>query len=243
MGGSGDVLVVTAMPLSANARVELSELLGEGYVVVDIRTAPSTANILLTPVVSGQLLGNLRHMFPQARILFTELHDDGHGISFPGPLARIMANGPDGYYVAHALDALAPAIQTETRLQLSGSSRKNGPRFALPAPAAPAAPAEDPPDLDGSTVIWVDRTQHSTPPAGRWLDPEPIDSVVGELLGIPNPRDDTLWATLTAECAIRLLTATGENVLVDVGSLTPTVAAELKIRVSSEGIDHSSWPS
>ncbi|GAA3092543.1 hypothetical protein GCM10010530_17370 [Kribbella aluminosa] len=230
--------MVTGMPLSAGARAELSELLGEGYVVVDIRTAPSTANILLTPVVSGQLLGSLRQKFPQARILFTELHDDGHGISFPGPLARIMSHGPDGYYVAHALDALAPAIQTESRLQLSGSSRQNPPRFALPAhnddPPAPEA-------VD-NTIIWVDRTPGSTPPSGRWLDPEPIDGVITELLGIPNPRDDILWAALTAECAIRLLTVTGETVLVDVGNLGPAVAAELQIRVTSEGINHLSWP-
>lgn len=122
-GGSA-VVVVTAMPLSAEARSDLSEMLGDGYVVVDIKQAPSTANILLTPVVSGNLLGFLRLQFPDARILFTELRDDGYGISFPGPLSRIAAKGPDGYFVAHALDALSPIVQSEARLQLSGSTKQ-----------------------------------------------------------------------------------------------------------------------
>ncbi|HEY3512978.1 MAG TPA: hypothetical protein VGL36_27625, partial [Kribbella sp.] len=65
------VLVVTTMPLSKTARAELSDMLGPGYTVVDIRSAPPTANIVLTPVVSGNALGILRGMFPQARILYT----------------------------------------------------------------------------------------------------------------------------------------------------------------------------
>jgi histidine triad (HIT) family protein len=117
-------VVVTAMPLSKEARSDLSDMLGDGYLVVDIKQAPSTANILLTPVVSGQLLGSLRRMFPDARILFTELRDDGYGINFPGPLSRIAAQGPDGYFVAHELGALSPIVQSEARLQLSGSRQQ-----------------------------------------------------------------------------------------------------------------------
>ncbi|MEO5662432.1 MAG: HIT domain-containing protein [Nocardioides sp.] len=123
LGGSA-VVVVTAMPLSKQARADLSDLLGDGYLVVDIKEAPSTANILLTPVVSGNLLGALRAEFPDARILYTELHDDGYGISFPGPVSRIAAKGPDGYFVAHALESLSPIVQSEARLQLSGSKQQ-----------------------------------------------------------------------------------------------------------------------
>lgn len=112
------------MPLSKEARADLSDMLGDGYMVVDIKQAPSTANILLTPVVSGQLLGSLRRMFPDARILFTELRDDGYGINFSGPLSRIAAQGPDGYFVAHELGALSPIVQSEARLQLSGSRQQ-----------------------------------------------------------------------------------------------------------------------
>lgn len=124
INGGSAVVVVTAMPLSDEARSDLSEMLGDGYVVVDIKKAPSTANILLTPVVSGNLLGALRGQFPDARILFTELRDDGYGISFPGPLSRIAAKGPDGYFVAHALEGLKPIVQSEARLQLSGSKQQ-----------------------------------------------------------------------------------------------------------------------
>lgn len=112
------------MPLSREARADLSDMLGDGYLVVDIKQAPSTANILLTPVVSGQLLGSLRRMFPDARILFTELRDDGYGINFSGPVSRIAAQGPDGYFVAHELGALSPIVQSEARLQLSGSRQQ-----------------------------------------------------------------------------------------------------------------------
>lgn len=124
INGGSAVVVVTAMPLSESARSDLSEMLGDGYVVVDIKEAPSSANVLLTPVISGQLLGALRWQFPGARILFTELRDDGYGIDFAGPLSRIAAHGPDGYFVAHALESLAPIVQSEARLQLTGSTQQ-----------------------------------------------------------------------------------------------------------------------
>ncbi|MEV6412986.1 hypothetical protein [Kribbella sp. NPDC051718] len=241
------------MPLSTAARAELSETLGDGYVVVDIKDAPDTANLLLTPVVSGTLLGMLRGMFPQARILFTELHDDGHGISLSGPLSRIVAQQPDGYYVAHALDALAPIVQSEARLQLSGSSRRTPPRIALSTRAdeTPKPPrAVSPPDLPNTpdlaepmvnAVIWIDHDAGPNPPLGHVLDLGPIDDLVTQILGIPNPREDLLWAALTAECAIRMLAFGGKNVLVDVGGLAPPIAAELQIRISSEGVEQFPW--
>lgn len=109
------------MPLSSQARADLSELLGDGYVVLDIRKAPSSANIVLTPVVSGHLLPALRQRYPHARILFTELVDDGRGIDFRGPLSRIVENGPDRYFIASRLESVAPVIQSEARLQLTGN--------------------------------------------------------------------------------------------------------------------------
>ncbi|GAA0589486.1 hypothetical protein HPO96_03740 [Kribbella sandramycini] len=231
------VLVVTAMPLSEAARSELSDTLGDGYLVVDIKEAPPTANILLTPVVSGQLLGSLRAMFPEARILFTELHDDGHGISLEGPLARIVARGPDGYYVADALEALAPVVQSESRLQLTGSSRRNPPRLALAAPtpvdSAIAAPAES------AGIIWL--TSPAAPP-GRALDLHAIDNLVAQVLNTATPRDDLLWAAIAVECALRLLSSGEGNVLIDVTDLPAPVLAELQIRVMSESVPHMSWP-
>lgn len=122
--GGDAVVVATAMPLSKEARADLSEMLGGGYLVVDIKDAPSSANLLLSPVVSGNALGTLRGMFPEARILFTELTDDGYGIDFKGPLSRIAAHGPDGYFVAHALESLTPIVQSEAHLQLTGSKQQ-----------------------------------------------------------------------------------------------------------------------
>ncbi|TCC47683.1 hypothetical protein E0H75_23295 [Kribbella capetownensis] len=244
---SSTILVVTAMPLSAAARADLSAMLGEQYAVVDIKEAPSTANILLTPVVSGQLLGSLRALFPTARILYTELHDDGRGISFSGPLSRIAAQGPDGYFVAHALDSLAPIVRSEAKLQLAGSARRTPPRIAgspQPPTVHPSTEASSlEPGPDEAAVLWIDRAGCAVVPPGSWLDLDPIDELVTRVVGASDPRGDVLWAVVVAECAVRLMNHHQENVLVDVGELTAPILAELQIRVSSELINQLTWPS
>ena len=242
------VVVVTAMPLSTAARADLSEILGSGYIVIDIKKAPSTANILLTPVVSSQLLGSLRALFPSARVLFTELHDDGRGIRFSGPLSRIVEQGPDGYFVAHALEALAPIVHSEAELQLAGSTRRTPPRIAASPQAAPTEPGVDQVDRDGPAspgvaIIWIDRAESLTVPPGRWLDLDPIDHLVERLISTTEPRGDILWATIVAECAVRLIAQQQDNVLVDVGLLAPAITAELQIRVASESVVQLAWPS
>ncbi|WP_309650263.1 nuclear transport factor 2 family protein [Nocardioides sp.] len=126
--GAGDSIVVaTTMPLSDTARADLSAQLGPGYVVVDIKKAPPTTNIVLTTVVSGQLIGVLRATFPEARILLTELHDAERGIRYAGPVTRVMDTGPDGYFVTHDLESLSPIVQQEAQLQLTGSTRRSAP--------------------------------------------------------------------------------------------------------------------
>jgi hypothetical protein len=225
------VVVVTAMPLSAGARAELSAMLGPGYTVVDIKAAPSTANIVLTPVVSGQLLGALRGTFPEARILYTELHDDARGISFTGPLTRVVEKGPDGYFVAHDLDALSPVVQAEARLQLGGATRGT----PLTLSSTPGDPEPDPsPDSQApegpATVHWLDSsTAHA--PAGRRLDLDRIDALVANVTGTGQPRRDLLWPAVVAECVVRLAEE-GEHVLVDVTGLEPAIRAELEVRVA-----------
>ena len=261
-GAGSTVLVVTAMPLSKLARAELSEMLGPGYAVVDMRSAPHSANIVLTPVVSGTALAILRGEFPQARILFTELHDEERGISFAGPLSRIVAQAPDGYFVAHSLDALSPVVQSEARLQLSGGTGRTPitlslnpgtsvtpPSPARDAPGKPEAPAAQipstPRDADEpatTTVRWIVRAEASTVPPGRWLDLEPIDALVANLIGADEPRRDALWPALVAECVIRLARCRHEDVLVDSGGLDPAIRAELQIRVASEQVDQTTWP-
>lgn len=255
-GADATVLVVTAMPLSKLARAELSEMLGPGYAVVDLRSAPRSANIVLTPVVSGSALAILRGQFPQARILFTELHDDERGISFAGPLSRIVAQAPDGYFVAHSLDALTPVVQAESRLQLSGSTRRTPLTLSL---TLGASRTQSPPDLDETpaaapqlpqevdqahqtTVRWIERASVRDSPPGRWLDLDPLDALVGRLVDTDDPRRDTLWPALVAECVVRLAGCRPEDLLVDIGGLDPQIRAELQIRVASEHIDQASWP-
>jgi hypothetical protein len=252
------VLVVAAMPLSKLARAELSEMLGPGYAVIDIRSAPPTANIVLTPVLSANALGILRGQFPHARILFTELHDGARGINLSGPLSRIVAQAPDGYFVAHSLDALGPVVQSEAKLQLTGSTRRTPITLSLttgttrpteqvpdeeqpPAPAASSA-QEMTGDPAQTTVRWIDRAATSDAPPGQWLDLEPLDALVIRLLRTKEPRRDPLWAALVAECVVRLAADQQTDLLVDVAGLHPTIRAELQIRVASEQVPQTTWP-
>lgn len=112
-GERGPIVVVTAMELSRAAREALAERMGPGHVVRDIRRAGNTADIVLVPSSSPQLIGALRGMFPGARILVTELQDDEFGADFTGPVSTLAAQGVDGYFVASSLDHLA-AITYET---------------------------------------------------------------------------------------------------------------------------------
>lgn len=261
------VLVVAAMPLSKMARAELSEMLGPGYAVIDMRSAPPTANIVLTPVLSANALGILRGQFPHARILFTELHDGERGISLTGPLSRIVAQAPDGYFVAHSLDALGPVVQSEAKLQLTGSTKRTPITLSLttgttppieqvpderelPDPSAQQATSDphatsDPPAISDSHTIsvrWIDWATTSAAPPGQWLDLEPLDALVIHLLGTQEPRRDPLWAALVAECVVRLAADQREDLLVDVAGLHPAIRAELQIRVASEQVPQTTWP-
>lgn len=107
--GDGPVVVVTAMSLTPAARSVLAERLGPGHVVVDIRDAGNTADIVLVPPASPQLLGMLRGMFPDARLLVAEFTDAEYGAGFGGPVARSIDSGADGYFVAPTVDELAAA--------------------------------------------------------------------------------------------------------------------------------------
>jgi hypothetical protein len=103
----GPVIVVTAMELRPEARDALAERLGPGHVVRDIREAGNTADLVLVPATSPQLVGGLRAMFPGARILVTEFTDPLFEADFAGPVARSAASGVDGYFVVPSLDELA----------------------------------------------------------------------------------------------------------------------------------------
>lgn len=128
----GPVIVVTAMELRPEARDALAERLGPGHVVRDIREAGNTADLVLVPATSPQLVGGLRGMFPGARILVTEFTDPHFGADFAGPVARSAASGVDGYFVAPSLDELAAV----TYLAAQGRSPAGLLTTGRPAPAA-----------------------------------------------------------------------------------------------------------
>nr|BAM98989.1 hypothetical protein [Streptosporangium amethystogenes] len=103
-----DVTVVaTAMELSAAARRSLSTQLGTGYVVLDMNAAPATADVLLVPPVSPQLIASLRSMFPRARLIITEIEDDELGVSYRGPVRRLLDAGAEAYLPPATVPRLA----------------------------------------------------------------------------------------------------------------------------------------
>ncbi|WP_328473534.1 hypothetical protein OHA21_12760 [Actinoplanes sp. NBC_00393] len=106
--GYDDVTVVaTAMALPDAARASLSEQLGAGYIVVDMHSAPATADVLLVPPISPQLIGHLRSMFPEARIVAAEFEDDALGISYLGAIRRMLDAGAETYLASSAIEQLA----------------------------------------------------------------------------------------------------------------------------------------
>lgn len=103
-----DVTVVaTAMKLSRSARASLSAALGGDYIVLDLHAAPTTADVLLVPPSSPQLIGQLTAMFPRARVIVTEVEDDGFGVGYPGPVRRMLDAGADSYLASTTIPRLA----------------------------------------------------------------------------------------------------------------------------------------
>lgn len=103
-----DVTVVaTAMKLPEAARAALSEQLGSGYIVVDMKAAPATADVLLVPPISPQLIGHFRSMFPQARIVAAEFEDDRLGVSYLGSIRRMLDAGAETYLASSTIPQLA----------------------------------------------------------------------------------------------------------------------------------------
>lgn len=110
--GYDDVTVVaTAMKLPDAARASLSDQLGSGYIVVDMQSAPATADVLLVPPISPQLIGHLRSMFPEARIVAAEFEDDTLGISYLGAIRRMLDAGAETYLASSTIPQLARQLE------------------------------------------------------------------------------------------------------------------------------------
>ncbi|XVS62283.1 hypothetical protein ACQPYE_28995 [Actinosynnema sp. CA-299493] len=134
-----DVTVVaTAMKLSRSARAALSAALGEDYIVLDLHAAPRTADVLLVPPSSPQLVGLLRSTFPEARVIVTEVEDDGLAVSYPGPVRRVLDAGADGYLTSTTIPRLARQLDHDvTRHRRLTAGRVTRPGIETPASADP----------------------------------------------------------------------------------------------------------
>lgn len=108
---SGALVVATAMELSAGARSRLAEEFGEGFVVLDLHEAPPTADVLLVPPISPQLLAALRSQFPRARMLIAEIEDEDLGVHYAGPVTRMLEAGAAGYLPAGPLPEVARSVR------------------------------------------------------------------------------------------------------------------------------------
>lgn len=137
----GVTVVATATKLSDAARRRLSDELGPDYIVLDLLEAPPTADVLLTHPVSPQLLGSLRGMFPDARIIVTEIEDEELGVSQPGPVSRLLDAGACAYLPPRPLREVASSVHA----YLTGSGAPQltaGDGVTERAGALPAAPTD-----------------------------------------------------------------------------------------------------
>ncbi|GAB3749255.1 hypothetical protein [Microlunatus parietis] len=182
----GPVIVVTAMSLTAEARDALAAQLGPGHVVRDIRDAGSTADLVLVPPVSRRLIGGLKALFPGARVLIAEFSDPRFGADFAGPVARSVAAGADGYFVAPSLDELASITYEAAQGRPIAGVLTGGPEEQ-----AHELPAAGPPDAGpGSPVIMIDLT--------AWPDDEVFRRFAGTI--VDQLRDQGIAVVLrTAE--------------------------------------------
>jgi hypothetical protein len=137
----GVTVVATAMKLSKAARMSLSTQLGADYIVLDMHAAPATADVLLAPAASPQLIARLRSIFPKARVIITEIEDPELGVNYQGPVQRLLNAGADAYLPATSVPRLARQLDhTLTHgLQLIGG-------IAMPREIAPATEPPDPED-------------------------------------------------------------------------------------------------
>lgn len=108
-------LVAVAAPLSKDAREQLAQRMGPTFLVVDIRTAPRSTDLIIAPVVSPQTIGALKRQFPDARVIVAEIDDPSWGVRLPGPVRRAVDAGADGYLVADTLQAVASYLAADDR--------------------------------------------------------------------------------------------------------------------------------
>jgi hypothetical protein len=163
--GAGPKIVVTALDLKQPAREALAQRLGPGHVVVDIRDAGNSADIVLIPPASPQLVGALRAMFPDAQLLITEFTDDEFGVDFSGPVGRSVGSGVDGYFVVPTLDELATVTRqagshptTRGRLTTGPSTSRQVGAASQPALQLDPVDGERPESVRVDLESWATET-------------------------------------------------------------------------------------
>jgi hypothetical protein len=100
-------VVVSALPLGRQQLDVLGRQLGSGSRILDIRDVDEAADVVLCPPCSPQTIGRLRAMFPAARVIAVELHDEEAGLHVEGPVGRILAGGAAGYLLASSGKSIA----------------------------------------------------------------------------------------------------------------------------------------
>lgn len=125
----GATVVVTAMALSDAARSKLADGFGDGYVLLDLKDAPPTTDVLLIPPSSLQLIATLRKQFPHARIVVTEIMDPDMGIHYSGPVARMLSAGASMYLPPKSVEELSDVVrrrlENDAASEIGGSPRSS----------------------------------------------------------------------------------------------------------------------
>lgn len=175
----GVTVVATGMRLSETARRRLSDALGPAYIVLDFLDAPASADVVLIHPVSPQLLGLMRSRFPRARVIITEIEDEELGISYSGPVSRLLAAGACAYLPPRPVDAMATSVHTYlTQGGRPSIDANHGETKRLPLPTS----------VDGlrPAAVFADRGGVGCSLAGTGVAAGEGGAGGGELLG----RDD-----------------------------------------------------
>lgn len=217
---SNPIVVASAIKLTEPMRARLSEVLGEGFVVLDIRKAPSTANVVIAPRVSDMGLWGLRREFPDARILVSEIFDPAWGLDHRGPIHEALGADVDGYLLANSLEALGGEVANQANLQLTGSRS----RTPLQLPGAEATDPPEPSPREEAeasrprTIWWingpfgvgkttlVERLLERDP--SLWsFDPERVGDFLRGVIHerVRDYQSWRAWRALTAETVIQLM--------------------------------------
>lgn len=122
--GDGVLVIAAAMELPAALRARLSAEYGPDAIVLDIREAPRTADVVLTHPVSPMLVANLRSMFPRARVVVTEIVDEEFGVRYAGDVTRMLEAGAETYLPPADVGTLAGALRAHLE---SGTGPALGP--------------------------------------------------------------------------------------------------------------------